>query len=159
MLNTSRLFQPSIPVSNQVSIMPLQLNQVAPVPQFVPQPILQTVVKPVVQPVVQPVIQPIVTPMVMTPPAKPQILPQTVIPTPLQRNLSLSPDYGQFIPPTPIPQGLPYDAPPKIYQFYQQVPNLSASVQAVPAFSTISTPTQSLNLSMGVPQYQTLSLI
>ena len=138
-LSTPQLYQ---------SLMPVGIPQ--PPIALAPQPIFQPVVQPVVQPIVQPMVQPVVTPLVMPSQTMSQMLPQPV-PT--------SPEYSRFIPPTPITHGLPQDAPPKIYQFYQQVPNLSSSVQAVPAYSTISSPVQGSYLSVGVPQYQTLSLI
>ena len=155
--------QPSLALSAQPMYQSLVQPVAQPLIQSIALPVVQPMVQPVVQPVVQSIVQPMAQPvassMIITPPPMPQVMPQTtVIPTPAQKTLTPSPDYGKFIPPTPVPQSVVNDMPPKIYQFYQQVP--TSSLQAAPAYSTISAPAQSFGFSgVGMPQYRSFSLV
>ena len=151
--------QPSLTLSAQPMFQSLVQPVAQPLIQSIATPVVQPMIQPVVQPVVQPMVQPVASSMIMTPPPMPQVMPQTtVIPTPIQKTLTPSPDYSKFIPPTPVSQSVVNDMPPKIYQFYQQVP--TSSIQAAPAYSTINAPAQSLVLSgVGMPQYRTFSWV
>ena len=154
--------QPSLTLSQpilQSLVQPVAQPLIQSIALPVVQPMVQPVVQPVVQSIVQPMAQPVASSMIVTPPPMPQVMPQTtVIPTPAQKTLTPSPDYGKFIPPTPVPQSVVNDMPPKIYQFYQQVP--TSSLQAAPTFSTISAPAQSIGFSgVEMPQYRTFSLV
>lgn len=171
-LSSSYLLQPAaspfLSVSPQVSpIMPVNL---APQPSLtyasptiplspVPQPLVQSLVQPVAQPLLQPVAQPVVSPMVIPQQPMPQVISPTLLSSSIQGSLSPSISYEKFIPPTPLPQSVSNDMPKPIYQFYKQVPATSVSVQAAPAYSTISAPMQNLSNSVGVPQYRTFSWI
>ena len=136
---------------------PLVQSVVAPPVTPVVQPVVQTIVQPIPQPVVQVIPQPVVT---LPQPTVPQLVPQPVTPGP--RPLAPSPSYEKYIPPTPMTQAVANEIGPKVYQFYQYVPaqqNAIASIQQGPAFSTITTPIQNTNLSVGVPQFSTLTYI
>lgn len=159
-------YSPFLSASPQVSpIMPVNL---APQPSLayasapislgsVSQPLVNSLVQPVAQPLLQPISQPVVSPMVMPPQPVPQVISPPVLSSSIQGSLSAPISYERFIPPTPLPQSVSNDMPRPIYQFYKQVPATSVSVQAAPAYSTISAPAQNLSYSVGAPQFRTFS--
>ena len=168
--------QPIAPVAQSIiqpTVQPMTQSVIQPIVQTVPTPVVQPVMEQVIQPVVQPIappvvsqiVQPVVQPVAMPLPPMQQYIPQPVIPGP--RPLTPSPNYDKFIPPTPMPSSLANDIPPKAYQFYQYVPvqqNVSTSMvnTLIPqgaAYSTNSVPVQNIGLSVGAPQYRTLTFI
>ena len=119
------------------------------------------VVPQLVQSIIQPV-QSVIQPIAVTQPIVPLFISQPVPPKPL----TPSPKYEKFIPPTPVPQSMANDMPPKVYQFYQYVPVqqtgtpiVNTSVQQSPAYSTITVPVQNVALSYVAPQYGTITLV
>ena len=161
MLTTSALFRPSLPPALSQSAIP-QASQIVNVP-VVPQPVLQTVATPLVQPVIQPTVAPALVQSLVQPVSVVQPL-AVAIPPPPPKPLTPSPQYDKFIPPTPMPQSLANDMPPKVYQFYQYVPvqantPVNVSLQQAPAYSTVSTPIQTVAYTVGVPQYNTITYI
>lgn len=164
--------QPIAPVAQSIiqpTVQPITQSVIQPIVQTVPTPVMEQVIQPVVQPIAPPVVsqivQPVVQPVAMPLPPMQQYIPQPVIPGP--RPLTPSPNYDKFIPPTPMPSSLANDIPPKAYQFYQYVPvqqNVSTSMvnTLIPqgaAYSTNSVPVQNIGLSVGAPQYRTLTFI
>lgn len=164
--------QPIAPVAQSIiqpTVQPITQSVIQPIVQTVPTPVMEQVIQPVVQPIAPPVVsqivQPVVQPVAMPLPPMQQYIPQPVIPGP--RPLTPSPNYDKFIPPTPMPSSLANDIPPKAYQFYQYVPvqqNVSTSMvnTLIPqgaAYSTYSVPVQNIGLSVGAPQYRTLTFI
>lgn len=157
--------QPIAPVTQalvesviQPTVQPITQSVIQTVPTPVVQPVMEQVIQPVVQPIVQPVVQPLIQPVI-------QPIVQPVIPGP--KPLTPSPKYDKYIPPTPMPSSLANDISPKVYQFYQYVPvqqNVAASmvntlIPQGPAYSTNSVPVQNIGLSVGAPQYRTLTFI
>ena len=146
--------QPSLTYASQPILQPMAQPLVSSLVQPVAQPLVSSLVQPVAQPLVQPIPQPVVSPMVIPPQPAPQVISPALVSSSMG-SLAPSITYDKFIPPTPVPQSLANDMPQPIYQFYRQVP--TTSVQAAPAYSTISAPVQNLSYSVGAPQYRTFS--
>ena len=167
--SVSQIVLPSPSVSQVLPVAP-QLSQVMTVPVAATAPQVVADSQPVIQPIIQQVIeQPIIQPIYVPQGSIPQIPqmsqtptpPPTIVPPPPPKPLMPSPTYDKFIPPSPLPTSLPRNAPPKIYQFYKQVPTpqatpITGSFIQGPAYQTVSMPAQSV---VGMPQYTTFSYI